>query len=66
MSAARLLLTCALRLDDAHVSDDFVLPNLVDHELRRSPSSTRVEVDRFIDGAVFFLHPQVVYVKREA
>src|SRR5580704_1439081 len=62
---SRLYLACGMRLEDANVSDDFVLPNLVDHDLRRSPSSTRVEVDRFIDCSVFFLHTQVVYVKRD-
>ena len=30
---ARLSLARGLRLEDAHASDDFVLPNLVDHEL---------------------------------
>ena len=53
-----------LRLGDAHVSDEFVFPDLVDHELQRHSRSPRVEVDGLIDCAVLLLETQVVYVER--
>src|SRR5690348_2432951 len=53
-----------LPFGNAHVSLDFVFPDLIDHQLQRRPGSAHIKEDGLIDGSVLLLQAQVIHVER--